>query len=461
MLNATTQSSIERETEEWGGHPLFPRAATETGPDRRKFDRILLIRYHANGSREVASKTWKGSELHSWQQILDEYGGECTYQLAAQCGKTHRFSAWSEKCYFSGPAQKPFGKIPVGEVVRQDAPIQQPLQTQPPMIDVLLQMNLAIVKMLLDQQAAQQPNPIELLRALAPLINQGPTQFEILKEMLPLMNREEDTSQALMQGMEFARELHGNAPIAEPARANDDIGDMMNIVKLIAEVRPANPAPAPPTPPPTQLQSALPPPCPPPPGYGWLYTQRGWVAFPIAMTAQSPVANANRAVSSPIPQAPKPAAVAPPMKIHDEDVLLRKLAEHPETRAKIRAMLATPQPAHERPHGPVPAPPVAQPASTAPTPEHTPPAPLQTGVTMPDAKPPAPVPAAMVSPGKPPRDGASTIPVGMQLNDKLRAMLAEAEFQKLALSLAPKETQHIFDKLVQTNTRQLCGVAVT
>lgn len=438
MLNATMQSSIERETEEWGGHPLFPRAATETGPDRRKFDRILLIRYHPNGSREVASKTWKGSELHSWQQILDEYGGECTYQLAAQCGKTHQYSAWSEKWYFSGPAQKPFGKLPVGGAVRQDAPIQQSPQSQTPMIDVLLQMNLAIVKMLLDQQAAQQPNPIELLRAVAPLINQGPTQFEILKEMLPLMNREEDTSQALMQGIEFACELHGNAPTADSTQASDDIGDMMNIVKLIAAVRPANPAPAPPTPPPAQIQSALAPPCPPPPGYGWLYTRQGWVAFPIAMAAQSPVANANRAVSAPIPQAPKPVAVAPPMKINDEDVLLRKLVEHPETRAKIRAMLVTPQPAHVPPPSPVPAPSVAQPAPKAPTPAHTS-APLQTAVTMHDAKPPAPVPVAMVSPGKPLRDSANTIPDGVPLDDKLRAMLAEREFQKLSVPI-PRET---------------------
>lgn len=110
---------------------------------------------------------------------------------------------------------------------------------------------------------------------------------------------------------------------------------------------------------------------------------------------------------------------------HDEDVLLRKLAEHPETRAKIRAMLATPPPANLPPPAPVPAPPVAQPAHT--------PAPLQTGVTMPDAKPPAPVSVVMVSPVKPLRASADTIPDGVTWDNKLRTMLAEAEFQKASV----------------------------
>ncbi|MDI1484359.1 hypothetical protein [Polyangium sp. y55x31] len=52
----------------------------------------------------------KGSELRSWQQIIDLYGGECGYQLIAQCGKTFRYTAKSEKLYFSGPARKPHGK---------------------------------------------------------------------------------------------------------------------------------------------------------------------------------------------------------------------------------------------------------------------------------------------------------------------------------------------------------------
>ncbi|MDI1442381.1 hypothetical protein [Polyangium sp. 6x1] len=50
------------------------------------------------------------AELRSWQQIIDLYGGECRYQLIAQCGKTFRYTAKSEKLYFSGPARKPLGK---------------------------------------------------------------------------------------------------------------------------------------------------------------------------------------------------------------------------------------------------------------------------------------------------------------------------------------------------------------
>ncbi|MDI1437088.1 hypothetical protein [Polyangium sorediatum] len=48
--------------------------------------------------------------LRSWQQIIDLYGGECRYQLIAQCGKTFRYTAESEKLYFSGPARKPVEK---------------------------------------------------------------------------------------------------------------------------------------------------------------------------------------------------------------------------------------------------------------------------------------------------------------------------------------------------------------
>ncbi|MDI3291505.1 hypothetical protein [Polyangium sp. 15x6] len=105
-------SALPDEPADLGGHPLFPRPETETGRDHRRFDIIQIQRWLPDGTKEVCPKPWKGSELRSWQQVIDMYGGECTYQLAAQCGKTHRFQAYSEKVFFAGPARKPFVATP-------------------------------------------------------------------------------------------------------------------------------------------------------------------------------------------------------------------------------------------------------------------------------------------------------------------------------------------------------------
>ena len=86
-----------------GGHPLFPRPETATGPDTRKFDLIQIRRRGPDGKLEVCPKTFSGSELRSWEQIVEMYGGGCEYQLIAQCGKTHRFSAYSERISFHLP----------------------------------------------------------------------------------------------------------------------------------------------------------------------------------------------------------------------------------------------------------------------------------------------------------------------------------------------------------------------
>jgi len=481
MHDNATPSSIESDSdkEDWGGHPLFPRAETETGPDPRKFDRIQLVRYNADGSREVAPKAWKGSELHSWQQVLDEYGGEATYQLVAQCGKTHKYSAWSEKWYFSYPPRKPWGNGPVAPPVRQDVPQSAPLP--PPQTtsnDALLQMNMMLMKMAFDRQAAPQPNPVELIREVAALTsggNRGPTPFEMFKEMLPLMNSGERTSRTLMQGIDLAREIYKNAPAAAPARSeSDDMTDVMNMVKLFTAVRPANP-PAPaapaqtPAPAPNPQQAIPVPPCPPPPGYGWMFTQQGWVAFHLGMTnAQF----TNR--PAPIPAAPQ-APAAPMPQIHDEDVMLRKLLEHPEMRAKLQALLAEPAPVPPpAPPAPVPAPSATQTPSPVSAAVPAPPGPPQVSANaLPDMLTAAgwsftpspqgpvamhftkPTETPMVSPAQPPPANSFEIPADVPLDDELRQMLNEPEFQKIALSLVPPEAQGMFTQLVQQNAQRL------
>ena len=477
------QSPRDPETEEWGGHPLFPRAETETGPDPRKFDRIQLVRYHADGSREVAPKTWKGSELHSWQQILDEYGGDCTYQLVAQCGKTHKYSAWSEKWFFAGPPRKPLGNGPVGGAARQEAPLQQASQmtTQ----DVLLQMNLAFVKMFLEKQAAPPPNPVEMLREAAALLNganRAPNPFEVVKEILPLMNSGEQTSRTLKQGIELAREFYKNSTVGSsaPSRSSsDDMDGIMSIVKMITAMRPANPpAAAPPAaapaPTPPQQQYAFAPPCPPPPGYGWMYTQQGWVAFPMAMPTHAPTVNRTAPVSQPA-SAPAPAAPAV-----DEDALLHAMIANPEMRTKLQALLsacapapttAPPAPPAPRPP-PVPPAPVAAPSAASPaSPAHvlsdmltatgwsvtpTGEAPAAWHYTKPiDGPAPAVAPLAAVPPDEPPPGDAFEIPPDVPMDAELREMLAQPEFQEIALSLVPPEAQGAFERLVQKNALHL------
>lgn len=65
-------------------HPLFPRPDTETGRNLRRFEPIQIRR---------------------WEQFIDEYGGECSYQFVTQTAKDHQFTPWSEKCFFAGPSR--------------------------------------------------------------------------------------------------------------------------------------------------------------------------------------------------------------------------------------------------------------------------------------------------------------------------------------------------------------------
>jgi len=488
--NADADASDPAE-EESSGHPLFPRAYTETGPDRRRFDWIQIVRYLPDGTREVCPKMYKGSELRSWQQVVDEHGGECTYQAGAQTSD-HRFTAWSERCYFASPPRKAFSGGPwvPKQELSNAAPAVSPQTTQDAML-------ITLVKLLAERRdppPPPPPNPIEMLREAAALLNganRAPNPFEVVKEILPLMNSGEQTSRTLKQGIELARELFqkNNAAAAPtPSRSSsDDMDGIMSIVKMITAVRPANP-PAAATPAaapavnPPQQQYAFAPPCPPPPGYGWMYTQQGWVAFPMAMPAYSPVVNR----PAPIPQ-----PSTSPGRAGDYDDWIRAALANPETRAKLEAFLSSgisvpapvprPPPA---PPAPVPAPPAASPAPGTPSPLQAPPGAPQAPAspahalsdmltasgwsftpateapawhyTKPaDSPAPAPAPLAAVPPAEQPPDDAFEIPADVPMDDELREMLAEPEFQELAASLVPPEAQGAFAKLVQKNALHL------
>lgn len=118
------------------GHPLFPIPMGRVVTARRRFDLIQINRILPDKiTRETCPVLFKGSELRSWQQILDMFGGDCYYQLQGVCSKTRRYTARSERWFFSSPPRKPFTKSVVlppdrsFEVQRNDplpsAPIQQ------------------------------------------------------------------------------------------------------------------------------------------------------------------------------------------------------------------------------------------------------------------------------------------------------------------------------------------------
>jgi len=89
-----------------GGHPLFPRPETATGPDTCKFDIIQIRRWGLDGKEVVYPKAFLRAELRTWEQIIDRYGGDGSFQLIAQSGKTHRFSGYAEKAHFTMPAAR-------------------------------------------------------------------------------------------------------------------------------------------------------------------------------------------------------------------------------------------------------------------------------------------------------------------------------------------------------------------
>jgi len=91
------------------GHPLFPIPMDRVVTARRRFDLIQINRILPDKkTRETCRILFKGSELRSWQQILDMFGGECYYQLQGVCSKTRQYTARSERWLFRSPARKPF-----------------------------------------------------------------------------------------------------------------------------------------------------------------------------------------------------------------------------------------------------------------------------------------------------------------------------------------------------------------
>ncbi len=329
----------QEQTSEWGGHPLFPRAETETGPDRRRFDLIHIQRYRSDGSREICPKAWRGSDLRSLEQIAEAYGGG-TYQFIAQCGRTFRYQAFSDKVFLGGPS-KPFGEVvqsenraPLHEVapepIPQHAPAPLPAHMMaapmaaaaippgyahpapypypyPPHAPPAASGNaetLALVRAVIESSNSEKT---ALMRALLERSGGKETgSLEVVREILPMMQGGANGTQALLQGVELARGLMGPgnmvpAPVPAPARAEDDLALLGQVLRMIAPaavVSAAAPAAAPAAPSAPPPATMTPPPAAAPPGWAWAYTMTGWVLvqlahvqpYPVAMQAPAPVA---------------------------------------------------------------------------------------------------------------------------------------------------------------------------
>jgi hypothetical protein len=306
------------ETPDLGGHPLFPRPVGEVGPDPRRFDMIHIERWLPDGTKEVCPRTFSGKELRSWEQVVEIGGGECTYQLRAQCGRTYRYQAYSEKAALDA------GFLTLLNTL---------MQAQANNNAAFLNSNAAILKTILDRGQAQGPNPLEIFREVKPLLGGGGGATEVLK------------------GIEIAKGLlpQAVAPVPGFAPPEEDLTGMLGgILKLIAPAQQASapaaqppaPAAAPPSAPPHAPPAAMPPLASPPPGWAWCYTSSGLSLMP----------------------APQVTGAQPQT--------LREVLADPAMRDRLRTLLAESEPQIPQPAtAPAPVPGYAPPPSAAAIPQ--------------------------------------------------------------------------------------------
>ncbi|MDI1444708.1 hypothetical protein [Polyangium sp. 6x1] len=294
-----------------GGHPLFPRPETATGPDRRKFDLIQIRRWGPDGKMEVCPKTFKGSELRTYEQIVDMYGGG-EYQLVAQDQKTHQFQAYSDRMRFPGPS-KPFVDVPPAPPP-SPAHAPQGYYTAPSpypgtggsemiaMMRVMFESNAAVqtavLKLLVDskQDGGSNVQTVLVSKLLDRLLErQAQNPLELLRETVPLLQSLTGGGgdfKKFMQGVEFTKEMLGSGGTSK----SDDLGELASLIKTFmtmkASAAPTNAAPAP-TPtsfgpqPATQSAPARPrkqrksqPPTTTPPGYPAAFPPWPWPYLP-------------------------------------------------------------------------------------------------------------------------------------------------------------------------------------
>ncbi len=114
--------------EQGGGHPLFPRAEHETGPDKRRIELIHIERLKEDNTWETCPRVFRAMELRSWHDVVERFGGG-TYRARAQSAKNYQWQGSSERKEFSGIPSKPFVEEPKRAANLNAAP--QPINAAP------------------------------------------------------------------------------------------------------------------------------------------------------------------------------------------------------------------------------------------------------------------------------------------------------------------------------------------
>ncbi|MDI1450768.1 hypothetical protein [Polyangium sp. 6x1] len=215
----------------------------------RKFDLIQIRRWGPDGKMEVCPKTFKGSELRTYEQIVNMYGGG-EYQLVSQDAKTHQFSAWSDRMRFPGPS-KPFVDVPPAPSPSPahapqgyyGAPSPYPAaggsEMMVAMMRVMFESNAAVLKLLVDRQDGGSNVQTALVSKLLErlLERQAQNPLELLRDTVPLLqalNGGGGNTKQFMQGVEFAKEVLGTGGGTSKA---DDLGELASLIKTFMTVK--------------------------------------------------------------------------------------------------------------------------------------------------------------------------------------------------------------------------------
>lgn len=273
-----------QDSAEGHGHPLFPRGEHETGPDKRRIDLIQVDRMREDGTLEHCPRHFKASEIRSWQDIVDRFGGG-SYRLRALCGKTYQFQGSTERREFFGPAARPLAEdarsgqkspaqqpTPAAAMPAQQPPASTPAGWPPPppagwpwmmpnnqnggiapeVLALLMksmerpatspqdQIMAIVLKGMLDQQTALVKMMFDRPATPSPL--------DALQQIKPLLDNTNGVEQ-LLKGVELAKSLHSSSPAA--ADQGEDVLTMItSMLQKLAPPASPPPPPAPPPPPP-------------------------------------------------------------------------------------------------------------------------------------------------------------------------------------------------------------------
>ena len=283
-------SSETIEYNEGQGHPLFPRGEHETGPDKRRIDLIQVDRTRDDGTLEHCPRYFKASEIRSWQDIVERFGGGA-YRLRALCGKTYQFQGSTDRREFFGPPARPMAddtrsgqKQPARAEAAAAPATAQPPGAQPmapgwpspngwpwvapqngisPEILALLMKSMErpatgpqdtimaiVLKGMMDQQTTVMKAAFERPTA--------PNPLESLQHIKPLLENTSGVAQ-FIKGVELAKSLQATAPAAD--QGEDMLTMITQMIQKLAPVASTAPpalAAAPPPPPPPPVMAALP-----------------------------------------------------------------------------------------------------------------------------------------------------------------------------------------------------------